>query len=137
MQGMLLAMSGSVDDAGSGSDQIKERLSNSIGPEIKRYTITDARADGVIPSFDWEVHYAPYDVVGDGLEEGRDVDLGEAALVLAGHEGAQVEDPPAPRPVVEGPPDAVPLTVVRPVDVDGGLEEGRPVPPGGRRRPAR
>ncbi len=67
--GDVLAMSGSVDDAGSDSDQIKERLSNSIGPEIKRYTITDARVDGVIPSFDWEVHYAPYDVVGDDLEK--------------------------------------------------------------------
>jgi superfamily II DNA or RNA helicase/very-short-patch-repair endonuclease len=67
--GDVLAMSGSVDDAGSDSDQIKERLLNSIGPEIKRYTITDARADGVIPSFDWEVHYAPYDVIGDDLEK--------------------------------------------------------------------
>jgi superfamily II DNA or RNA helicase/very-short-patch-repair endonuclease len=67
--GDVLAMSGSVDDAGSDSDRIKERLSNSIGPELKRYTITDARADGVIPSFDWEVHYAPYDVVGDDLEK--------------------------------------------------------------------
>ncbi|WP_435348555.1 DUF5797 family protein [Haloarchaeobius sp. HRN-SO-5] len=66
--GDVLAMSGSVDDAGSDSGRIKERLSNSIGPELKRYTITDARADGVIPSFDWEVHYAPYDVVGDDLE---------------------------------------------------------------------
>ena len=65
----VLAMSGSVDDAGSDSERIKERLSNSIGPEIKRYTITDARADGVIPSFDWEVHYAPYDIVGDDLEK--------------------------------------------------------------------
>ena len=67
--GDVLAMSGSVDDAGSNSERIKERLSNSIGPEIKRYTITDARADGVIPSFDWEVHYAPYDIVGDDLEK--------------------------------------------------------------------
>lgn len=67
--GNVLAMSGSVDDAGSDSERIKERLSNSIGPEIKRYTITEARADGVIPSFDWEVHYAPYDVVGDDLEK--------------------------------------------------------------------
>lgn len=64
----VLALSGSVDDAGSDSERIKERLSNSIGPEIKRYTITEARADGVIPSFDWEVHYAPYDVVEDDLE---------------------------------------------------------------------
>ena len=67
--GDILAMSGSVDDAGSDSKRIKKRLTNSIGPEIKRYTITDARTDGVIPSFDWEVHYAPYDVVGDDLEK--------------------------------------------------------------------
>jgi superfamily II DNA or RNA helicase/very-short-patch-repair endonuclease len=63
----VLAMSGSVDDAGSDSTRIQERLSNSIGPEVKRYTITEARADGVIPSFDWEIHYAPYEVAGDDL----------------------------------------------------------------------
>jgi superfamily II DNA or RNA helicase/very-short-patch-repair endonuclease len=67
--GDVLAMSGSVDDAGSDSERIKRRLSNSIGPEIKRYSITDARADGVIPSFDWEIHYAPYDIVGNDLEK--------------------------------------------------------------------
>jgi superfamily II DNA or RNA helicase/very-short-patch-repair endonuclease len=67
--GDVLGMSGSVDDAGSDSERIKERLTNSIGPQIKRYTITDARSDGVIPSFDWEVHYAPYDVIGDDLEK--------------------------------------------------------------------
>ena len=65
----VLAMSGSVDDAGTDSDQIKERLKNSVGSLAKRYTITEARADGVIPSFDWEVHYAPYDVVGDELQK--------------------------------------------------------------------
>jgi len=65
----ILAMSGSVDDAGTDSDRIKERLENSVGPLAKRYTITEARADGVIPSFDWEVHYAPYDVVGDELQK--------------------------------------------------------------------
>lgn len=59
--GDVLAMSGSVDDAGADSDRIKDRLANSIGPEVKRYSITEAKADGVIPSFDWEVHYAPYD----------------------------------------------------------------------------
>ncbi|MFW5949824.1 MAG: DUF5797 family protein [archaeon] len=67
--GDVLAMSGSVDDAGSDSERIKERLSNSIGPEVKRYTITEAKADGIIPSFDWEVHYAPYDIVGDDLRK--------------------------------------------------------------------
>lgn len=67
--GDILAMSGSVDDAGSDSERIKERLSNSVGPELKRYTISEARADGVIPSFDWEIHYAPYDVVGNELEK--------------------------------------------------------------------
>ena len=67
--GDVLAMSGSVDSAESDSRRIKRRLSNSTGPEIKRYTITDARADGVIPSFDWEVHYAPYDVIGNDLQK--------------------------------------------------------------------
>ena len=68
-EGNVLAMSGSVDDAGSDSERIEERLSNSIGPRAKRYTVTEARKNGVIPSFDWEVHYAPYDVVGGDLEK--------------------------------------------------------------------
>lgn len=65
----ILAMSGSVDDAGSDSQRIKERLTNSVGPELTRYTVTDARADGVIPSFDWEVHYAPYDANTEDLKQ--------------------------------------------------------------------
>ena len=69
LDGSVLAMSGSVDDAGSDSNRIKERLTNSIGPIAKRYSITEARADGVIPSFDWEVHYAGYDAVGSNLEK--------------------------------------------------------------------
>jgi superfamily II DNA or RNA helicase/very-short-patch-repair endonuclease len=69
LDGNMLAMSGSVDDAGSDSERIEERLSNSVGPKVKRYTVTEAREDGVIPSFDWEVHYAPYDIVGDSLEK--------------------------------------------------------------------
>jgi superfamily II DNA or RNA helicase len=59
--GYVLALSGSVDDAGASSQQIRERLENGIGPRVKRYTIREARADGVIPSFDWEIHYAAYD----------------------------------------------------------------------------
>lgn len=67
--GNVLAMSGSVDDAGSDSERIEKRLSNSIGSRCKRYTITKAREHGIIPSFDWEVHYAPYDVVGDDFQK--------------------------------------------------------------------
>lgn len=65
----VLAMSGSVDDAGSESSKIQERLSNGIGPRLKRYTITEAREDGVIPSFDWEVRYAPFDGDSSDLEK--------------------------------------------------------------------
>lgn len=56
----VLAMSGSVDDAGSDSQKIRDRLTNGIGPQLKRYTISEAREDGIIPSFDWEVRYAPF-----------------------------------------------------------------------------
>lgn len=77
-EGSVMAMSGSVDDAGADSERIKERLENSVGPLAKRYTITEARDDGVIPSFDWEVHYAPYDVAGDELKKG--VKLSEHAF---------------------------------------------------------
>jgi superfamily II DNA or RNA helicase/very-short-patch-repair endonuclease len=56
----VLAMSGSVDDAGSNSQMIQDRLTNSIGPQLKRYTISEARDDDIIPSFDWEIRYAPF-----------------------------------------------------------------------------
>lgn len=68
----ILAMSGSVDDAGAESGRIKKRLTNGVGPELSRYTITDARADGVIPAFDWEVNYAPYDVEEGDLKRGAE-----------------------------------------------------------------
>lgn len=67
IEGPVLAMSGSVDDAGSESERIQERLSNSLGSRAKRYTITEAKAHGVIPSFDWEVYYAPYQTTDDEL----------------------------------------------------------------------
>ena len=59
--GDILALSGSVDDAGTDSQALQERLRQHVGPEIKRYTIADAQRDGVIPAFDWEVRYAPFE----------------------------------------------------------------------------
>lgn len=56
----ILAMSGSVDDAGADSERMRERLTNAVGPRLKRYTIREARSDGIIPSFDWEIRYAPF-----------------------------------------------------------------------------
>jgi len=61
----ILALSGSVDDAGTDSEALQERLQNKVGPEIKRYGITDAQADGVIPAFDWEVRYASFEAEDD------------------------------------------------------------------------
>lgn len=58
--GDILALSGSVDDAGTDSEELQRRLRQKVGPELVRYTIGDAQADGVIPAFDWEVRYAPY-----------------------------------------------------------------------------
>src|SRR5690606_23162499 len=57
-----------------------------------------------------------------GLEERGDVDLREAALVLRGHEAAQVQDAVAARAEVVRAPDFVPLTMVGAIDVDGCLE---------------
>jgi superfamily II DNA or RNA helicase len=58
--GEVLALSGSVNDAGVDSERLQSRLENAVGPEVMRYSITDAQDDGVIPAFDWEVRYAPY-----------------------------------------------------------------------------
>lgn len=57
----ILALSGSVDDGGTADQQLRERLQKTVGPEIKRYTITDAQRDGVIPTFEWEVTYTPFE----------------------------------------------------------------------------
>ncbi len=66
--GNVLALSGSVGTAGDGSTALTTRLSDAVGPELERYTVAEARADGVIPSFDWEVQYAPYELVETSLE---------------------------------------------------------------------
>jgi|GEM_PF-2999721 len=55
----IIALSGSVDDAGTDSQPLHDRLRSNVGPQIKRYDITDAQSDGIIPAFDWEVRYAP------------------------------------------------------------------------------
>lgn len=57
----VLALSGSVDDAGADSQTLQERLSSRIGPEVKRYSIAEAQDDGIIPAFDWEIRYAPFE----------------------------------------------------------------------------
>jgi len=67
--GDVLAMSGSVDDAGSDSQRIKNDSRTVLGQKSSDIRSPEARTDGVIPSFDWEVHYAPYDVVGDDLQK--------------------------------------------------------------------
>ncbi|WP_330630528.1 DUF4011 domain-containing protein [Halocatena halophila] len=66
--GNVLALSGSVGTAGDDSNALTTRLSDGVGPELGRYTVAEARADGIIPSFDWEVQYAPYELVGTSLE---------------------------------------------------------------------
>jgi superfamily II DNA or RNA helicase len=64
----IIALSGSVDDAGADSEALQERLQSKVGPEIQRYSITDAQEDGIIPAFDWEVRYAPYEHDNDFVE---------------------------------------------------------------------
>ncbi len=55
----VLALSGSVDEGEAVDSKLRERLEDTIGPEIKRFTVRDAQANGVIPMFDWEVQYVP------------------------------------------------------------------------------
>jgi superfamily II DNA or RNA helicase len=69
--GEILALSGSVSDAGVDSEEIQERLREAVGPEVMRYSIVDAQADGVIPAFDWEIRYAPYETAPEFAEVTR------------------------------------------------------------------
>jgi hypothetical protein len=57
----VLALSGSVDEGKEKDSKLRERLESTLGPEIKHYTIKDAQQDGVIPTFNWRVEYAPTD----------------------------------------------------------------------------
>lgn len=66
--GDVLALSGSVDDAGTDSEALQDRLREGVGPEVKRYGIAEAQRDGVIPAFDWEVRYAPFEVDDEFVE---------------------------------------------------------------------
>lgn len=72
--GDILALSGSVDDAGTDSEALQERLGAKVGPEIKRYSITEAQRDGIIPAFDWEVRYAPFESDDEFVELSQSVD---------------------------------------------------------------
>src|SRR5690606_77707 len=56
------------------------------------------------------------------FEERGNEHFGEATLFPGRQESAQVEDAPAAWSAVMRAPDRVPLSVVRAVDVDGGLE---------------
>lgn len=64
----VLALSGSVDDAGTDSEALQDQLRAKVGPEIQRYSITEAQQDGVIPAFDWEVRYAPFEADDEFVE---------------------------------------------------------------------
>jgi superfamily II DNA or RNA helicase len=53
----VLALSGSVDAGDGTASAVRERLESQIGPEITRYTLSEAQQDGVIPTFNWTVKY--------------------------------------------------------------------------------
>lgn len=67
VNGDLLALTGSVDDTSEQATDVRRRLEEHAGEEIQRYTVADARADGIIPTFDWSVLYTDF--------HGRGVDL--------------------------------------------------------------
>jgi superfamily II DNA or RNA helicase len=72
----VLALSGSVDEGGEVDSKLRDRLESTVGPEIKRYNITDAQHDGVIPTFDWRVEYVP-----TGKTDSEFVEITEKAAV--------------------------------------------------------
>ena len=90
-EGDVLAMSGSVDQAGDVRTSLHDRLQSSVGPPLAEYTILDGQRDGIIPSFTWEILYAGYTEATDlraatrGLEDEvaefrEDVDAGRVTL---------------------------------------------------------
>jgi superfamily II DNA or RNA helicase len=58
-QNDVLALSGSVDEGNEADSKLRDRFEETIGPEVKHYSITDAQRDGVIPTFEWRVEYVP------------------------------------------------------------------------------
>ncbi|SIS16187.1 DEAD/DEAH box helicase [Natronorubrum thiooxidans] len=70
----IIALSGSVDDRGSDSDVLQDRLENKVGRRIKRYDIESAQEDGIIPAFDWEVRYAQFEHDEDFVTLSQSVD---------------------------------------------------------------
>lgn len=54
VRGNVLALSGSLDNS-----DVRRRLEETLGTEVKEFTHTEARNAGVIPDFEWEVRYAP------------------------------------------------------------------------------
>ncbi|EJN57811.1 DEAD/DEAH box helicase family protein [Halogranum rubrum] len=74
----VLALSGSVNDAGTDSKALQSHLREKVGPEIIRYTIAEAQADGVVPAFDWEIRYAPYIVDEQFTSVTRDAEVSYA-----------------------------------------------------------
>lgn len=58
----VLALSGSVDDGTETTQsEVRDRLSRHIGPLIKEYTMEQARADGIVPDFEWAVYYTGFE----------------------------------------------------------------------------
>jgi superfamily II DNA or RNA helicase len=60
----VLAMSGSVDEGWQGDSAAKDALETHLDRR-KRYTLSEARQDGVIADFEWTVHYGPVPADGD------------------------------------------------------------------------
>jgi superfamily II DNA or RNA helicase len=55
--GSILAMSGSVDSGWLGDDSVQDFIESKLTRCIE-YTVPDARSDGVIANFSWEIRYA-------------------------------------------------------------------------------
>jgi len=64
----LLALSGSIDSSKSDRRKIENRLNQHL-KNIKTYTLNEAREDGIIPEFSWNVIYTGYEDVDEKLIE--------------------------------------------------------------------
>lgn len=64
----ILALSGSVDGTDSETSAVRDRLQSKVGPELSRYTLSEAQDDGIIPTFDWTIQYTPATVDDEFVE---------------------------------------------------------------------
>jgi len=64
----IIGLSGSIDSSKTDRRKIENRLNRYL-KNVKTYTFDQAKKDGIIPDFDWDVIYTGYDTTDDKLKD--------------------------------------------------------------------